>query len=203
MSCVSPVPIQPRPQPPVLPSRSDAAHGETTGSFYVRNVYQSTQSIPAGSIKSLRVVRVFPQTVETPPSRSIAVYEMPKRIVGTAPVADDGSVAFRAPAGQPLFFQLLDENGMAVMTMRALAYLQPGEHAGCIGCHESRHSAPDRLPFPADAVVHPCSRPRGHATTAACASPRRCSRCWTATASAAMGSTERMAAWICWAPSSR
>ena len=166
MSCVSPLPIQPRPRPPVLPSRWDAAPGEAMGSFYVRNVYQSTQPIPAGSIKSLRVVRVFPQTVETPPSRSIAVYEMPKRIVGTAPVADDGSVAFRAPAGQPLFFQLLDENGMAVMTMRALAYLQPGEQSGCIGCHESRHSAPDRLPVP-------CRRRRPRVAAAGGAALRR------------------------------
>jgi hypothetical protein len=92
MSCVSPVPIQPRPRPPELPSRLDAAQGEAMGSFYVRNVYQSTQPIPPGSIKSLRVVRVFPQTVETPPSRSIAVYEMPKQIVGTVPVAGHTSV---------------------------------------------------------------------------------------------------------------
>jgi hypothetical protein len=86
---------------------------------------------------------------------------MPKRIVGTAPVAEDGSVAFQAPAGQPLFFQLLDEHGMAVMTMRALTYLQPGEEAGCMGCHESRHTAPDRLPFPSDAVVHRLQPPAG------------------------------------------
>jgi hypothetical protein len=87
-------------------------------------------------------VRVFPQTVESPPSRSITPYEMPKQIVGTAPVGEDGSVAFRAPAGQPLFFQLLDENGMAVMTMRALVYLQPGETLSCVGCHEPRNVAP-------------------------------------------------------------
>jgi hypothetical protein len=159
MSCFSPLPIQPRPTPPVLPSEIDATHGKAMGSFYVRNVYESTQPIPPGSIKSLRVVRVFPQTVETPPSRSIAVYEMPKRIVGTAPVAEDGSVAFQAPAGQPLFFQLLDENGMAVMTMRALAYLQPGEKSGCIGCHESRHSAPGGRAF--DVVAYPLQPPAG------------------------------------------
>ena len=167
MSCFSPIPIQPRPRPPVLPSRPDAAHGEATGSFYVRNVYQSTQPIPAGSIKSLRVVRVFPQTVETPPSRSIAVYEMPKRIVGTAPVADDGSVAFQAPAGQPLFFQLLDENGMAVMTMRALVYLQPGETVGLRRLPRAaalRPGPPARSPPTPSST--PCSHRRGRATTA-------------------------------------
>jgi hypothetical protein len=161
MSCFSPIPIQPRPRPPVLPTRPPAAPGAALGSFYVRNVYQSTQPLPAGSIKSLRVVQVFPQTIESPPSRSLAVYEMPKQIVGTAPVAEDGSVAFCAPAGQPLFFQLLDQNGMAVMTMRSLAYLQPGEESGCIGCHESRHAAPDRRPFRADVVIHRLQPPAG------------------------------------------
>jgi hypothetical protein len=33
--------------------------------------------------------------------RQFFLYEMPKQIVGTAPVGEDGSVAFRAPAGQP------------------------------------------------------------------------------------------------------
>jgi hypothetical protein len=39
----------------------EAAPGEAMGSFYAHNVRQSTQPIPAGSIRSLRVVRVFPQ----------------------------------------------------------------------------------------------------------------------------------------------
>lgn len=143
MSCFSPIPIQPRRRPPVLPPSVKLEEETATGVFVVQNVYQSTRPLAAGSVKSLRVIRVFPQTVETPPSRSITPYEMPRQIIGTAPVADDGSVAFRAPAGQPLQFQLLDENGMAVMTMRALVYLQPGETAGCVGCHEPRHAAPE------------------------------------------------------------
>lgn len=145
MSSFSPVPIQPRSLPPVLPPAAKEEEEAKTGMgvFYVENVYRSTQPIAAGSVKSLRVVRVVPQTVQTPPSRSITPYEMPKQIVGTAPVGEDGSVAFRAPAGQPLFFQLLDENGMAVMTMRALVYLQAGEMASCVGCHEPRHVAPE------------------------------------------------------------
>jgi len=51
-------------------------------------------------------------------------------------------VAFEAPAGVPLQFQALDENGMALMTMRTFTYLQPGEQAGCVGCHEPRTSSP-------------------------------------------------------------
>ena len=86
---------------------------------------------------------------------------MPKRILGTAPVNDDGSVAFRAPAGQPLLFQLLDHNGMALMTMRALVYLQPGETIGCVGCHESRHTSPDRPALTNGIQVHDLQPPAG------------------------------------------
>lgn len=163
MSCLSPIPIRSRLRPPVLSPIANEDKKTDTGVFYVENVYRSTQSIAAGSIKHLRVVRVFPQTVETPPSRSITPNEMPKQILGTAPVDENGSVTFHAPAGQPLFFQLLDENGMAVMTMRALVYLQPGEKAGCIGCHESRHSTPERLSNIPDSFVHqlkPSAGPR-------------------------------------------
>ena len=161
MSCFSPIPLRPRPRPPVLPPAVKEEPAAATGVFYVRNVYQSTHPLPAGSVRNLRVVRVFPQTVETPPSRSITPYEMPKRIVGTAPVAADGSVAFRAPAKEPLLFQLLDNNGMALMTMRALVYLQPGETAGCVGCHEPRHQAPLRHALPAGVQIHTLQPPAG------------------------------------------
>jgi hypothetical protein len=161
MSCLSPIPIQPRPRPPVLPPAVKEEKETATGVFFVKNVYQSTHPVAAGSVKSIRVVRVFPQTIETPPSRSVTPYEMPKQIVGTAPVGEDGSAAFRAPARQPLLFQLLDHNGMAVMTMRALVYLQPGETAGCVGCHEARHLAPDRPAMAAGMKVHELRPPAG------------------------------------------
>jgi hypothetical protein len=58
------------------------------------------------------------------------------------PVDESGSVAFEAPAGVPLQFQALDQNGMAVMSMRTFTHLQPGEQASCVGCHEPRSSSP-------------------------------------------------------------
>ena len=115
--------------------------------FFVKNVYQSTQPIAAGSVKSLRVVRVFPQTVETPPSRSIT----PLRDAQ----ADRGHGAGRrrriggvSGPGRPAAarFSFWIDNGMAVMTMRSLVYLQPGETAGCVGCHESRHARARTVP---------------------------------------------------------
>ncbi len=142
MSSFAPVPIVARKTPPALPSTIDPQRKEKTGVYYVHNVYESTEKIPAGKIKSLRVVQIQEQTVEFPPSRGKVVLDLPKKILGTAPVEPDGSVAFRAPACEMLGLQLLDANGMAVMGMRSLIYLQPGETTSCIGCHESRSQVP-------------------------------------------------------------
>ena len=161
MSCFSPIPVKPRPKPPALPSPVDSESDETTGTFYVDDVYQSTQEIPPGTVKNLRVVRMYSQPIETPPSRGKAIIDMPRRILGTAPVDAGGRVAFRAPAGQPLLFQLLDENGMSVMSMRSAVYLQPGEVSGCAGCHEPRHSATRRVALPHDVRVHQLKPPAG------------------------------------------
>ena len=161
MSCFAPIPIAPRSTPPVLPSSVESKRAETTGTFYVENVYRSTESIPRGSIKSLRLVQLFGQTIETPPNRGKVMFDMPKRILGTVPVGDDGSVAFHAPAGKPLLFQLLDGNGMAVMSMRSLVYLQPGEVVGCVGCHEPRSSVTPGITMPLGTIVRELRPPAG------------------------------------------
>jgi hypothetical protein len=61
------------------------------------------------------------------PAVSIVQEEGVKRIVSEVPVEADGSVQFVAPAGQALFFQLLDERRRCVQTMRSFSGLMPGE----------------------------------------------------------------------------
>jgi hypothetical protein len=57
-------------------------------------------------------------------------------------VEADGSAYFRLPAGKPVYFQALDERGMAVQSMRSLTYVQPGQRLSCQGCHDHRQQAP-------------------------------------------------------------
>ena len=169
VSCFAPTPIVPRPVPPVLPSMVAGAYQDSewsagepeSGVYYVQDVYESTEAIPAGSIKSLRVVRMYPQTTIRVPDRSQVLFETAKRVLGTVPVADDGSVAFRAPAAEPLMFQLLDEHGMAVMSMRTFVYLHPGEQATCVGCHEPRHSSPQPAAIPPGVRIRGITPPVG------------------------------------------
>ena len=138
MSCFSPIPVQPRPVPPVLSSSLEP--GRTDGTFLIQNVYDCVEPLIPGSIKRLRVVRMIEQPTASVPERSWVSQEITKGVVGTVPVEEDGSVAFRAPAQEPLLFQLLDENNMAVFSMRSQVYLQPGEVMSCAGCHEPRGS---------------------------------------------------------------
>jgi mono/diheme cytochrome c family protein len=146
ISSLWPVPLRPRPRPPVIPPmRDDRLAGE--GLFYMQNVYASNYELPEGAVKRLRIMQVLPKTTPNAndPTVGLANASPGKQVLGTVPVEADGSAYFLAPARIPLCFQALDEQGRAVQTMRSLTYLQPGETSSCVGCHELRLSAPPRL----------------------------------------------------------
>ena len=161
ISCFAPIPIRPTPRPPVLQSLVAKHRDEKTGIFHLLNIYQSDQPLEPGGIKRLRINRIYGQPTRSKPSLSLANNEIIKGIVGTVPVNGDGSVTFRAPAGVPLQFQALDEHGMAVMTMRSLVYLQPGEQMSCVGCHEPRSSPPPQGLRPQKVTVREIEPPAG------------------------------------------
>jgi hypothetical protein len=159
VSCFDPIPLRPRPAPPAIPSAIAGRESEKTGVFYIQDVYECSHPLEPGSIKRLRINELISQPTAKPAGQRYPV-EILKRILGTVPVRADGSVVFEAPACTPLQFQLLDANGMAVMTMRSLVYLQPGEQASCIGCHEPRNTTPAALP-PAKTEMQPITPPAG------------------------------------------
>ena len=118
------------------------------GTFIIQNVYASAPALPKDvAIKKLRIVQVVPKSTPCANNPTVGVPNASpgKQVLGTVPVEADGSACFRAPAGIPLSFQALDEQGMAVQVMRSITYLQPGEVAACIGCHEPRTIAPRGL----------------------------------------------------------
>jgi hypothetical protein len=149
--CFDPMPLAPRPRPPLLSTHRDFKAG--FGSFYVLDVYQGSgmAGVPRGTVKYLRVVESPEKRTWTQPSWNGQGQEAPamnwhdfnnKRILGTVPVAVDGSAHFRVPAETFVYFQLLDETGQMVQSMRSGTMLQSGERAGCVGCHEPRLRAP-------------------------------------------------------------
>ena len=141
-----PMPLRARPTPPAIASNLEETD-RNEGTFFIQNVNESWPELPVGSrdaIKRLRILQVLPKTTPhaNDPKVGLAFASPGKQVLGTVPVESDGSAYFRAPAGIPLSFQAIDENGMAVQTMRSLTYLQSGEQASCVGCHEHRTQTP-------------------------------------------------------------
>jgi len=152
ISCHNPIPVRPRPVPPVIPDGSErvAARQPAEAVVGVVNVYDSIKPWPEGTrIEALRVYQIFPLSIASWAVRHNVGLQIPgtssvnivRAVLGTVPVEEDGSVHFIAPARKGLFFQALDEKGMAVQTMRSGTQFMPGEKAMCQGCHEPTHAA--------------------------------------------------------------
>jgi hypothetical protein len=146
---IHPIPLKPRPQPPVIPTAT--YQGERAGAdapeatISVLDVNASDQALPAGTaIKWLRVIQLIPQLqpVMNQPKIGYASESLVRMPLGIVPVEADGSAHFKAPVGRELYFQLLDERGLAVRSMRSGTYVHPGEKLSCVGCHESRFASP-------------------------------------------------------------
>jgi len=145
--CYSPMPLAPTRRPISLPPRRDYGTGD--GYLYVRDVYQGThmQGVERGAVKQLRVVEVPDKEGLSGQNWMCLGSQRPavnwsdfntKRILGTVPVAEDGSAYFAVPSDRFVYFQLLDENGMMIQSMRTGTSVHSGETLGCVGCHESR-----------------------------------------------------------------
>ena len=143
ISCVDPIPLRSRPMPPVVTSIVNW-DGPKDGCFFLADVYQGLKTVKRGDIKALRLVAVPPKTHPTMnfPSMGITADDPGKCVLGTVPVEADGSAYFRVPAGVIVFFQALDQNNVAVQTMRSISYVQPGQTLSCVGCHENRQNTP-------------------------------------------------------------
>lgn len=68
-------------------------------------------------------------------------------VLGSAPVARDGSFFVQAAADRPLRFVLLDAHGRILRQERGWFWIRAGEQRVCVGCHAGPERAPDnRVP---------------------------------------------------------
>ena len=156
-SCGQAIPVMPTRRPPARPSQVDWRRA--TGTFYVQNVYAGPAGIPAippGTVKRLRVVALEYRAagiskniyegpsggnhINTPVSVSPGSQDV-KHVLGEVDIEPDGSVSFEVPARNAVYFQLLDDKGRCVQTMRSWTLVLPGERVGCVGCHENKLQA--------------------------------------------------------------
>ena len=143
-----PIPLAPRPKPPIIPRRTtqgeDYASADQRATIGVIDVRLADLPLPENRpIKYLRVIQDIPKPnpwMDTP-WIGYATENTPRIPLGIVPVEEDGSVFFKAPAKKELIFQLLDADYRAVQTMRSAAFVHPGENLLCVGCHEMRDAA--------------------------------------------------------------
>ena len=139
------------------------------GTFTMQDVYYGPgmKDIERGRAKTLRAIALdFRSTgigsnsnggpaggamISTPISVGNGTWDV-KIPLGDATIYDDGSAGFMVPAKTPLYFQVLDENGHAIQTMRSWATLQPGEIFSCVGCHEDKNEAIGSSPILTEAL---------------------------------------------------
>ncbi len=154
LSCYFPLALQPVPEPPAIPDRVDPAGlpekaaDTPTGLVLLADVYQGLEPvIERGRVKQIRVMEQIRKTedlaqraFDQSPVMSYGTYYA-KRDWGAVPVEEDGSACFYVPALREIYFQALDEEGRELQRMTSALQLMPGEHIGCIGCHESRQTA--------------------------------------------------------------
>jgi hypothetical protein len=151
---LDPIPLKPRlesgrPRDPAVPATTwqgerSTAPDHCRAMLSVLSVYEGDMPLPEGTvIKEMRIIQVIPQALPLVNQTRIgyASEALARMVLGTVPVESDGSVYCEAPVGKEIYFQLLDDKGMAVQSMRTGTYVHPGEHLSCIGCHEDKWKA--------------------------------------------------------------
>ncbi len=144
VALLEPVPLRPRPRPPVIPERVQP--GQTDAVVYMEDVYSGPglKGVPRGTVKQLRLFTYhfgYQQLAGIDHRMGADGPWEVKRVLGTVPVEADGSAFFRVPAKTPISVQPLAADGSALALMRSWMTAMPGEYLSCVGCHDQPNSA--------------------------------------------------------------
>ena len=135
---------------------------KTTGTIIARDTYtgRNMGGIERGAIKKLLIMELLPIPVGfsggmEPVSWGGTFFL--RRILGTVPVEEDGSIHAQVPAMRALQLVALDEDNFSVKRMLSFLTVMPGEVNACIGCHEERTTVVPNAPK-TQALQRPPSR---------------------------------------------
>lgn len=139
---ISPIAVRKTVTPPAIPDRGKLDDKQAT--VFIQDIYEGEglKGIPRGTVKSLRLHAYEYAYVQTQSDHNWHGIQSGwdiKRMLGTVPVEEDGSVIFKIPANTPVSIQPLDKDGVAVQWMRSWLTGQPGEIVSCVGCHEDQN----------------------------------------------------------------
>ena len=137
-------PLRKTKRPPVIPDK--VRLDQKSATVYIQDIYvgKGLRNLPRGTVKKLKIFSYHFAHNKTGGHASVgieAAWDI-KRILGTVPVEEDGSVMFTVPANTPIALLPMDEKGQALQLFRSWFTAMPGEFLSCIGCHEDRRMAP-------------------------------------------------------------
>lgn len=141
---IEPIPLKARTRPPVIPSKVKL--GATDALVHISDIYigPGLKGVPKGTVKQLRLFTYQYSYRGMGGQIDMVGFDGPwdvRIILGTVPVAADGSANFRVPANMPIAMQPLDADGRAIQLMRSWVTAMPGEIVSCSGCHEQQNTA--------------------------------------------------------------
>lgn len=138
-------PILARKRPPVVISQPP--HQGYSGKFACVSAFTSQEKDVASRGRWVRLIEGMPVVARH--STQTNEHEVWKnhggtlaRVLGTAPLAADGSFYVEVPADRLLHFQVLDSNRRVLGNQLTWIYTRPKETKSCLGCHETPNTAP-------------------------------------------------------------
>ncbi|MFI3264347.1 MAG: SUMF1/EgtB/PvdO family nonheme iron enzyme [Rikenellaceae bacterium] len=136
---ISPLAIRKSETPPAIPDR--VVLGDKESTIFIQDIYEGEglPGVPRGSVKELRIFAyeyAYLETVSDHNWHGIQSGWDIKRLLGTAPIEEDGSALFKVPANTPIAIQPVGKDGAAMQWMRSWFTGMPGEVVSCVGCHE-------------------------------------------------------------------
>ncbi|MDZ7616507.1 MAG: HEAT repeat domain-containing protein, partial [Patescibacteria group bacterium] len=139
-------PLHPRPIPPVIPESESVRRRSFTGVLYCGSAFTTQIEDVRQRGKLVRVIEGLPQVAR---HQTHTNHGLPwknhggatGRVLGTVPLAADGSFAVETPADRFVHLQVLDSDRYVVGNQLLWMYVRPGESKGCVGCHEQPDTA--------------------------------------------------------------
>ncbi len=150
---------------------------EKTGRFFTADVYDRSTTdghlVIKREYRNAKFVRVL-EAVSLPVDRELRGGDIgetnleKERVVGYGSVHPDGSFSIEAPTEKALHVQVLDSNGMMLISQLSWIQVMPGEHRICTGCH-ARHDRnkviEDLVEDPLTGEVTNIKENKGHTAT--------------------------------------
>lgn len=140
--------FEPRPvlaRRPPMQQATDTRRGAYSGRFVCTSVFSTQEEDVPMRGKLVRLIEGVPAvTRHSTHTNPEPVWKNHggtfARVLGTAPLASDGSFHVEAPADRLMHFQVLDSDRRVIGNQRTWIYARGNELKSCVGCHENPHT---------------------------------------------------------------